>query len=82
MDKSDRAVWVDPPMGHRYGFPKIYDPKVEHLPLGKLWLAENGLPPAMCEFDYRCWYVEEGDVMNLPMKESTTLTVTSWSSDV
>ena len=53
-------MWVDPPSGWRYGFPKIYkrDRPIEQ------WLIDNGYP----EYDVdwaakhmRWWPVEEGD---------------------
>jgi len=33
-------MWIDPPYGWRYGFPKIYD---STKPLD-IWLMENGYP--------------------------------------
>lgn len=51
-------IWVDPPGGWRYGFPKLYDEAVD----GALpeWLKAQGYPE---EPEYlRCWSEEESDV--------------------
>ena len=42
MAGSKNRIWIDPPEGWRYGFPKLYDPAC-----GKpvyLWLREEGYP--------------------------------------
>jgi hypothetical protein len=39
-------VWIDPPSGWQYGFPKLYDKKV---PLAQ-WLIDNGYPEADTDF--------------------------------
>jgi len=39
-------VWIDPPSGWQYGFPKIWD---KQQPIVE-WLIENGYPPAEIEF--------------------------------
>ena len=35
-------VWVDPPSGHRYGFPKVFD-TIEDGDMLQ-WLYDNGYP--------------------------------------
>ena len=55
-------VWVDPPSGYLYGFPKIYDPAVETLPLGEQWLLDNGMPWSYCGLGCRIWPVTEEEV--------------------
>jgi hypothetical protein len=39
-------VWIDPPYGWQYGFPKLYDKKV---PLQQ-WLIDNGYPEHDTDF--------------------------------
>lgn len=39
-------VWIDPPYGWQYGFPKLYDKKV---PLQQ-WLIDNGYPEQDTDF--------------------------------
>lgn len=41
----DKPVYVDPPSGWRYGFPKLWDRKT---PLVR-WLVENGYPKDMAK---------------------------------
>jgi len=53
-------MWVDPPGGWRYGFPKIWkrDRPIEQ------WLIDNGYPEHDVEWGsqrMRWWPVEEGD---------------------
>ena len=42
LTQEIKKVWVDPPSGWRYGFPKVWD-KVEH-PDFKTWLFSEGYP--------------------------------------
>lgn len=52
-------LWIDPPSGWRYGFPKIWDPKQE--PDLKVWLIESGYPQSEADFAlqyYRQWRVD------------------------
>lgn len=53
-------MWVDPPSGWRYGFPKIWNKKV---PIQQ-WLLDNGYPKQDVEWAskrMRWWPVAEGD---------------------
>jgi hypothetical protein len=55
-------VWVDPPEGWRYGFPKIWDNEL-HTNLYH-WLDDRGYPPNVREsygeyFMIRQWKVED-----------------------
>ena len=53
-------MWVDPPSGWRYGFPKIYK---KDRPIQQ-WLIDNGYPEHDVEWaseHMRWWPVEEGD---------------------
>ena len=38
-----QKMWVDPPSGWRYGFPKVYDPDAG-IPDMRVWLWTNGYP--------------------------------------
>jgi len=55
-------VWVDPPEGWRYGFPKVWDNEL-HTNLYH-WLDDRGYPPNVREgygeyFMIRQWKVED-----------------------
>ncbi|NBP04269.1 MAG: hypothetical protein EBU90_30100 [Proteobacteria bacterium] len=55
-------VWIDPPSGWRYGFPKIYDPDCG-MPVMD-WLVSEGYPQAEIDalgqvFFTRSWGVDE-----------------------
>ncbi|MGK6320162.1 hypothetical protein [Sphingomonas sp. DT-204] len=44
---ADRVMMIDPPDGHAYGFPKVYDGDPEqHL---DDWLRENGYPEELID---------------------------------
>lgn len=50
-------LWVDPPSGWQYGFPKIWDDQEE--PDMTKWLSDNGYPESeKCPY-VRMWNVEE-----------------------
>lgn len=40
-------VWIDPPSGWKFGFPKIYDR--EKNPDFNKWLIDNGYPQGMID---------------------------------
>jgi hypothetical protein len=53
-------MWMDPPSGWRYGFPKIWNSQV---PVQQ-WLIDNGYPENDADWAaqyMRCWPVEGGD---------------------
>jgi hypothetical protein len=57
---NDDRVWVDPPIGWQYDFPKIWDCTEE--PSLKMFLLKNGYPADKIEFalEYtRMWRVDE-----------------------
>lgn len=56
---SKKPVWVDPPNGWRYGFPKIWYPDKDPMLID--WLIANGMPPEYEFMDFRMWNVEEND---------------------
>jgi hypothetical protein len=53
-------MWIDPPSGWRYGFPKIW---TRQVPIQQ-WLIDNGYPEQDVEWaseHMRWWPVGEGD---------------------
>lgn len=57
----NRPLWCDPPAGHLYGFPKIYD--CEKYPNFYKWLVDEGYPKKEIDkhegqFYCRWWEVE------------------------
>lgn len=50
-------LWIDPPSGWKYGFPKIYDNQNDG-PL-EVWLKDNGYPLEEMSYYVRSWPVEE-----------------------
>lgn len=56
-----KLLWIDPPEGWRYGFPKQWDQE-KHPDLIQ-WLRDNGLPESLIELGHvRSWYSD--DVQN------------------
>jgi hypothetical protein len=58
-----KKVWVDPPSGWRYGFPKIYD-RLEDGEDMHAWMVAQGYPQAEIDrmgdyFFVRCWSADE-----------------------
>jgi hypothetical protein len=52
-------LWIDPPSGWRYGFPKIWDPQAE--PDLQVWLIESGYPEDQVKLGlvyYRQWVAD------------------------
>ena len=61
MPAIKERVWIDPPSGWRYNFPKIYDPKIDTPDIVE-WLVENGYPDSMAKKEgmyFRMWRVDE-----------------------
>jgi hypothetical protein len=57
-------IWVDPPSGWRYGFPKVFDTKDGDM---YEWLTANGYSKEVREsygehFYVRQWVADEKDV--------------------
>lgn len=62
-DIYSKPVMVDPPSGHRYGFPKLYDSSKEEGTMYD-WLVREGYPQSEIDkygnyFFCRFWYPEE-----------------------
>ena len=59
-------VWIDPPSGWRWGFPKIYD-RVEHGDDVQAWLVREGYPQAEIDrlgqqFYWRSWQASPDEI--------------------
>lgn len=52
-------MWVDPPSGWAYGFPKVYDPAVDSPDI-RAWLWVNGYPES--RLDFACEYLKMWEV--------------------
>lgn len=55
-------IYVDPPSGWQYGFPKVYDPDTDGDVMK--WLVESGYPQELIDsfgehFYTRQWYQDE-----------------------
>ena len=55
-DWMTRPYWVDPPSGHRYGFPKMYDPAKDG-PMVE-WMIANGYPESLTRKGLSCTFSE------------------------
>jgi len=60
MKKKKQITYIDPPQGHRHGFPKpLPDPRPEDM---RSWLVKNGYPEKDVDFAMkhcRMWIDEE-----------------------
>lgn len=59
---TSRPYWVDPPSGHRYGFPKLYDSASD----GNMteWMIANGYPERLARQGLACTFTaatEDGE---------------------
>lgn len=70
-----KKVYVDPPSGHLYGFPAVYDPTVDGSDL-RAWMIKTGYPERETEFAMkylRLWdYPEEIEDDQEDDSENTT----------
>lgn len=62
---ENTRVWVDPPSGWKYGFPKVYDPVTDN-PNVVEWIIDSGYPRKLMEsfkdhFHYRTWEAKTGE---------------------
>lgn len=56
-------MWVDPPQGWKYGFPKVYDVLKDGTDVYE-WIIKEGYPRKIAEsygnyFNYRMWEVQD-----------------------
>jgi hypothetical protein len=51
---TSRPYWVDPPSGHRYGFPRLYDPAKD----GDMtaWMIRHGYPERLADQGLACTF--------------------------
>jgi len=59
---TSRPYWVDPPSGHRYGFPRLYDPSKD----GDMtaWMIRHGYPERLARQGLACTFTactEDGE---------------------
>ena len=59
---TSKPYWVDPPSGHRYGFPRLYDPASD----GDMteWMIRNGYPERLARQGLPCTFTamtEDGE---------------------
>jgi hypothetical protein len=52
-----KKVWIDPPSGWKYGFPKVYDP-VENADLN-VWLVSQGYPQSEIDACGECFFMRQ-----------------------
>jgi len=55
-------VWIDPPSGWQYGFPKVWDPEIDKDVMA--WIVNEGYPQTEIDalgdsFYFRSWEAEE-----------------------
>lgn len=58
-------IWVDPPSGWRWGFPKVYDPNKDGDPVE--WIVAQGYPQSEVDdlgasFHWHCWPHEDNEI--------------------
>lgn len=54
-------MWIDPPEGWRYGFPKLYNKKTD--PSVTEWLLKEGYPKEEEPSYYRMWAPTEEELL-------------------
>jgi hypothetical protein len=54
---TSKPYWVDPPAGHRYGFPRLYDPATD----GDMtaWMIANGYPERLANQGLPCTFTAQ-----------------------
>jgi hypothetical protein len=51
---TSKPYWVDPPSGHRYGFPRLYDPATDGDM--RAWMIRQGYPEHLARQDLPCTF--------------------------
>ena len=54
---TSRPYWVDPPSGHRYGFPRLYDPAKDGNM--RAWMIANGYPERLANQGLACTFTAQ-----------------------
>lgn len=62
-------LWIDPPSGWKYGFPKIWDSEKDSRDIHK-WVVKNGYPQALIDelgdlFYTRQWRADDGSTTSI-----------------
>lgn len=62
-----RPFWVDPPAGHRYGFPRLYDPRKD----GDMtaWMTAHGYPESKAKGAICTFTAEPESPADIPVTE-------------
>lgn len=65
MNETHQKIWIDPPSGWMFGFPKIYDKSVDN-PDVEEWIVEKGYPRKMKNafkngIPFRWWSAENDE---------------------
>lgn len=60
--REQMKVWIDPPSGWKYGFPKIYDPDCGLNVME--WLVKEGYPQKEIDYIGRLFYIRKWEVKN------------------
>jgi hypothetical protein len=53
---TSKPYWVDPPSGHRYGFPLLYDPATDGDM--RAWMIAHGYPERLANQGLACTFTE------------------------
>jgi len=65
---ENRFLWVDPPSGWKYGFPKIWDK--EKYPSVVDFFKANNVPKEIINLDrFRFWIPEEQEIRKMQENE-------------
>jgi hypothetical protein len=56
---TSRPYWVDPPSGHRYGFPRLYDPAADGDM--RAWMVRHGYPQGLADQGLACTFTATED---------------------
>lgn len=57
-------IWIDPPSGWLYGFPKIWDSNIN--PNLRSWIVEQGYPQSQIDYLGRHFYVRKWSAEDEP----------------
>lgn len=63
----NKDTWVDPPSGHRWGFPKLCP--ADQVPHMRAWILAEGYPQTEIDsygehWYVRCWLDKKEDIKN------------------
>jgi len=58
-------VWIDPPSGWQFGFPKVWDPETDKDVM--VWMVKEGYPQAEIDNLGKSFYFRSWEANDLPM---------------